>query len=252
MRLYKPHTCCSTRCSSIPSCDSVISCINTQLTKIANNEASTLVNFCNAASLCVNEQFLALSLNQTNLLTNFGEAIQTYLRSLPGYTPTGDIFLSLDDDVYKWQIGGSGGGSVTSVGLTSSDITVGGTSPITSSGTFTLTLPSINSNIGTFNSVTVNAKGQVTAASNVSYTSGASTIFNSTTDWGASSGGYYSFAFTHNLNSLTVSVEVWDETTTPVVVIPSIIERSSSNIVTIKVTDFPDNRFSGRIVITKV
>lgn len=63
--------------------------------------------------------------------------------------------------------GGGGGGGVTSVGLTSSDITVGGASPITGAGTFTLTLPNINSNIGTFNSVTVNAKGQVTAASNV-------------------------------------------------------------------------------------
>lgn len=62
-----------------------------------------------------------------------------------------------------------GTGTVTSVGLTSSDITVGGTSPITTSGTFTLTLPNINANVGTFNNVTVNAKGQVTAASNVTY-----------------------------------------------------------------------------------
>src|SRR5690606_1035268 len=45
--------------------------------------------------------------------------------------------------------GGGGGGGVTSVGLTSSDITVGGTSPITGSGTFTLTLPNINPNVGT-------------------------------------------------------------------------------------------------------
>lgn len=60
-------------------------------------------------------------------------------------------------------------GTVTSIGLTSSDITVGGTSPITTSGSFTLTLPNINPNIGTFNNLTVNAKGQVTSASNISY-----------------------------------------------------------------------------------
>jgi hypothetical protein len=60
-------------------------------------------------------------------------------------------------------------GTVTSVGLTSSDISVGGGSPITTSGTLTLTLPTINSNVGTFNNVTVNGKGLVTAASNVSY-----------------------------------------------------------------------------------
>jgi len=46
----------------------------------------------------------------------------------------------------------SAGGSVTSVGLTSSDITVGGTSPITGAGTYTLTLPSVNGDVGSFGS----------------------------------------------------------------------------------------------------
>jgi hypothetical protein len=36
-------------------------------------------------------------------------------------------------------------------------------------GSTTTTLPNINSNVGTFNNLTVNAKGQVTAASNVAY-----------------------------------------------------------------------------------
>lgn len=67
-------------------------------------------------------------------------------------------------------ISGANGGTVTSVGLSSSDITVGGSaSPITGSGAWTLTLPNINANTGTFNNLTVNAKGQVTAASNTSY-----------------------------------------------------------------------------------
>jgi len=35
--------------------------------------------------------------------------------------------------------------------------------------TITLTLPTVNSNVGTFQGITVNAKGQVTAASNQSY-----------------------------------------------------------------------------------
>ena len=45
------------------------------------------------------------------------------------------------------------------------------TGDATGSGTtsIALTLPVINSNVGTFNNVTVNAKGQVTAASNVAY-----------------------------------------------------------------------------------
>lgn len=79
------------------------------------------------------------------------------------------------------------GGSVTSVGLTSSDITVGGaTSPITTSGTYTLTLATVNSNVGTFGDAThvgqftVNGKGLVTAASNVSITGFASSTLTNT------------------------------------------------------------------------
>ena len=56
------------------------------------------------------------------------------------------------------------------------NITVSG--DISGSGTtaLTLTLPNVNANIGTFNNVTVNAKGQVTAASNTSYLTGNQTI----------------------------------------------------------------------------
>lgn len=45
------------------------------------------------------------------------------------------------------------------------------TGDISGSGTtsIALTLPTINSNVGTFNNITVNGKGQVTAASNVAY-----------------------------------------------------------------------------------
>lgn len=44
------------------------------------------------------------------------------------------------------------------------------------SGSNTLTLATVNSNIGTFNNVTVNGKGLVTAASNVAYLTGNQTI----------------------------------------------------------------------------
>jgi hypothetical protein len=52
----------------------------------------------------------------------------------------------------------------------SGDVSGSGTTAVT------LTLPSVNANVGTFNNVTVNAKGQVTAASNVSYLTGNQTI----------------------------------------------------------------------------
>ena len=86
--------------------------------------------------------------------------------SIQQSTTSQDGYLSSID----WNTFNSkGSGTVTSIGLTSSDITVGGSSPITTSGTFTLTLPTVNSNVGTFNNVTVTGKGLVTAASNVAY-----------------------------------------------------------------------------------
>jgi hypothetical protein len=65
-------------------------------------------------------------------------------------------------------ISGANGGTVTSVGVSSPDLTVSG-SPVTGSGTISLTLPDINPNLGTFNTLIVNAKGQVTGASNTPY-----------------------------------------------------------------------------------
>lgn len=58
----------------------------------------------------------------------------------------------------------------TSIYLTGNE-TITFSGDISGSGktSITLTLPVVNANVGTFNNVTVNAKGQVTAASNVAY-----------------------------------------------------------------------------------
>lgn len=55
-------------------------------------------------------------------------------------------------------------------------ITVSGDASGSGATAITLTLATVNSNIGTFNNVTVNAKGLVTAASNVSYLTGNQSI----------------------------------------------------------------------------
>lgn len=55
-------------------------------------------------------------------------------------------------------------------------ITVSGDASGSGTTAITLTLATVNSNVGTFNNVTVNAKGLVTAASNVSYLTGNQTI----------------------------------------------------------------------------
>lgn len=83
----------------------------------------------------------------------------------PAASINGNIYISTDTRIISYDNGTSWNnilpaytGDVTSV--------IGGT---------TLTLASVNSNIGTFNNLTVNAKGLVTAASNINYLTDPST-----------------------------------------------------------------------------
>jgi hypothetical protein len=93
----------------------------------------------------------------------------------------------LDDDLTAISaLGGTGLARRTGVGTWSLDTTtyltsnqnITVTGDVSGSGTtaLNLVLPTVNTNIGTFNNVTVNAKGQVTGASNVSYITGNQSI----------------------------------------------------------------------------
>lgn len=73
--------------------------------------------------------------------------------NLPLGTKTGSQTFAMLSDI-------SGGGGITAL---TGDVTASGT------GSVFATLATVNSNIGTFNNVTVNAKGLVTGASNVAY-----------------------------------------------------------------------------------
>lgn len=95
------------------------------------------------------------------------------------YTETDPIFLSqkgqvngvatLDSNgfVPLSQLPPLGTGTVTSVGITSSDLTISG-SPITTSGVISIVLPNIVAP-NTFNNIQFNAKGQVIGGFNIAY-----------------------------------------------------------------------------------
>lgn len=74
-----------------------------------------------------------------------------------------------------WTTITPGTGTVTSVAVSSTDLSVSG-SPITTSGTITLNLNTSGVSAGTYNNVTVNSKGIVTSGSNVAYLTGNQTV----------------------------------------------------------------------------
>jgi hypothetical protein len=74
--------------------------------------------------------------------------------------------------------------------------------------------------------------------------------FNGTTDW-TSLGGFYYIEITHNLNSFALATDIWDTSGTyPVKTLVEILEMNTADMMTIRVPADPDQRFSGRIVIT--
>jgi len=122
----------------------------------------------------------------------FGIKSAYYKTQTPNVSATGSIRLANNVDGISWRNAANtsdlllrvnglnqlefngvpfSAGSVTSVGVASGDMTVSG-SPITSSGTITLTLATVNTNVGSFGTgsqvatITVNGKGLITAAGN--------------------------------------------------------------------------------------
>jgi len=73
--------------------------------------------------------------------------------------------------------------------------------------------------------------------------------FTATTEWGAASGGYYTITITHNFNTLNVIAQVWADDN---ILTSYEMATPTVNTLTLKVTEVPDNRFAGKVVIIAV
>ncbi|MEO5893038.1 MAG: tail fiber domain-containing protein [Ferruginibacter sp.] len=146
--------------------------VNTNLLSLSGNNLTSTVNGVGGGTVAVEPKITVpnTTLRYWTGYKTFGSFYDSARRAI-SLTTTGTSGAATYNNttgvlnIPTYAAGSSG--TVTSVGLTSSDITVGGSSPITSSGTYTLALPTVNSNVGTYTNatITVNAKGLITAAS---------------------------------------------------------------------------------------
>jgi len=89
-------------------------------------------------------------------------------RSAISLTTTGNGAATYNSSTGVLNVPVDAGGTVTSVGVSSSDFSISG-SPVTSSGNITANLNTSGVSAGTYKSVTVSTKGIVTGGSNITY-----------------------------------------------------------------------------------
>lgn len=108
-------------------------------------------------------------------ITGLTSSLTAKQDALPSQTGNSGKVLGTNGTSLSWVSMSSGSGTVTSVGISSTDFSVSG-SPITSSGTITLNLNTSGVTAGTYSGVTVNNKGIVTAGTNRSYSAASRTL----------------------------------------------------------------------------
>lgn len=89
---------------------------------------------------------------------------------LPAQSGQSGKFLRTDGTSASWENAPTSSGTVTSVGLSSTDLSVSG-SPVTSSGSITANLTATGISAGTYSGLTVDAKGRATAGTSRSQAS---------------------------------------------------------------------------------
>ena len=205
-----------------------------------------------------------VSLNNTEL-QNF--KVQN-VTSDPSVTGEGQLIYRSDANVLKFYNGASwvtldtNAGTVTSVGISSNYFTIGST-PITSSGIISVNMPNsgVTAQEYTHATITVNAQGVVTAASETLIDIPASQINNFTTSVETiisadnhaeliGNGALQTFTVNHALNTRDVIVQVV-ETATPWATIFAQVSRSTVNDVVITFSTVPtSNQY--KVLVTKI
>jgi len=154
-----------------PYCDSIIGYYPT--TSQANSSYATISHTHTFASLTSKPTTLSgygitnaypLSGNPSGFLTSEVDGSVTNEIELPTQTGQNGKILSTNGTTPSWISPPTG--TVTSVGVSSTDFSVSG-SPVTSSGSMTLNLNTSGVSSGFYDWVTVNSKGIVTAAGNM-------------------------------------------------------------------------------------
>lgn len=128
--------------------------------------------------------------------------------------------------------------------------TIGGTDVLCYTGTNNY-IPQVN-NYASTNFVNGESDGETDGGETPNTVSGTFVqIFDATSDWGNPVDRKYSINFEHNLESINLIIELWDETTGMLRTDVDSIENVDMNHTKITVHEIPDLRFKGRIVIYK-
>ncbi|GAB4001459.1 hypothetical protein GCM10028807_57650 [Spirosoma daeguense] len=136
------------------------------------------------------------------------QPLNSNLTTIGGLAPSNDDFLQRKAGAWTFRTLTQVKNDLNLVGTNTGDQTITLTGDVTGSGTgsFATTLATVNSNVGTFNNITINAKGLATGGSNIAYLTGNQSIsFAPTGDVTGSASGATSLAPTLTIGNNVVS-----------------------------------------------